>query len=143
MCQCMEQSNTSVVNFFFFLRGCSAKRRRLMLEAEVDISENSNTSTPHEWPPARSCPPLSSQQASPAPPQPCTATQSLTLPQPITLPQPSNLSLSRPETEGSCMEVEAAQRKLQEIEDRCAKCVVCGKSCRNRLKMLVANVNIQ
>ncbi|XP_035514006.1 coiled-coil domain-containing protein 117 isoform X1 [Morone saxatilis] len=92
--------------------GCSAKRRRLMYEAEVDISENSNTSNRHEWPTANSCPSLSAQQASPAPPKPCPA------PQPLTLPQPSNPPLSRPETESSCMEIEAAQRRLQEIEDR-------------------------
>ncbi|XP_018524913.1 coiled-coil domain-containing protein 117 isoform X3 [Lates calcarifer] len=91
--------------------GCSAKRRRLMVEAEVDISENSNTSIRHDWPTANSCPPLSAQQASPALPQPCPE------PQPLTLSHPSP-ALSRPETESSCMEIEAAQRKLQEIEDR-------------------------
>lgn len=85
-----------------------------MYEAEVDISENSNTSNRHEWPTANSCPSLSAQQASPAPPKPCPA------PQPSTLPQPSNSLLSRPETESSCMEIEAAQRRLQEIEDRYA-----------------------
>ncbi|XP_076587935.1 coiled-coil domain-containing protein 117 isoform X1 [Chaetodon auriga] len=91
--------------------GCSAKRRRLMLEAEVDISENSYASTHQDWLTANSCPPLSVQQAGPAPPQPCPA------PQPLTLPQSSS-TLSRPETESSSMEIEAAQRKLQEIEDR-------------------------
>ncbi|XP_044053060.1 coiled-coil domain-containing protein 117 isoform X1 [Siniperca chuatsi] len=91
--------------------GCSAKRRRLMLEAEVDISENSNTSTRHDWPTANSCPPLPAEQASPALPQPCPAPQNLTLAQPSS-------ALSRPETESSCMEIEAAQRRLQEIEDR-------------------------
>uniref|UniRef100_A0A3B4UAJ1 Coiled-coil domain containing 117 n=1 Tax=Seriola dumerili TaxID=41447 RepID=A0A3B4UAJ1_SERDU len=50
-------------------------------------------------------------QASPALPQPCPE------PQPLTLPHPSP-ALSRLETESSCMEIEAAQRKLQEIEDR-------------------------
>ncbi|XP_051806398.1 coiled-coil domain-containing protein 117 isoform X3 [Acanthochromis polyacanthus] len=39
------------------------------------------------------------------------------LPQPCPAPQPS-AALTRPETESSCMEIEAAQRKLQEIEDR-------------------------
>ncbi|XP_040011966.1 coiled-coil domain-containing protein 117 isoform X2 [Xiphias gladius] len=91
--------------------GCSAKRRRLMVEAEVDISENSNTSTRHDWLTANSCPPLSVKQASPALPQPCPG------PQPLTLPHPSP-ALSQPDTESSCMEIEAAQRKLQEIEDR-------------------------
>ncbi|KAI3372077.1 hypothetical protein L3Q82_006931 [Scortum barcoo] len=104
-------------------RGCSAKRRRLMYEAEADISENTNTNAHHDWPTANSCPPLSAQQASTAPPQPCTAPQNLTLTQPSTLNQPSTLTqpssaLIRPETESSCMEIEAAQRKLQEIEDR-------------------------
>uniref|UniRef100_UPI0037E7B2E2 coiled-coil domain-containing protein 117 isoform X2 n=1 Tax=Semicossyphus pulcher TaxID=241346 RepID=UPI0037E7B2E2 len=97
--------------------GCSAKRRRLMFEAESDISENSNTSTRHDWPTANSCPPLSAQQASPALPQPCPAPQPLTLSQSLTLPQ-TDSALARPETESSCMEIEAAQRKLQEIEDR-------------------------
>ncbi|XP_071339056.1 coiled-coil domain-containing protein 117 isoform X1 [Trachinotus anak] len=91
--------------------GCSAKRRRLMVEAEVDISENSNTSTCHDWSTANSCPPISAQQPSPALPQPCPEPQSPTLPHP-------SLALSRLETESSCMEIEAAQRKLQEIEDR-------------------------
>ncbi|XP_040897751.1 coiled-coil domain-containing protein 117 isoform X2 [Toxotes jaculatrix] len=91
--------------------GCSAKRRRLMVEAEVDISENSNACTRHYWPTANSCPPLSAQQACPSLSQPCPESQ------PLTLPHPS-AALSRPETESSCMEIEAAQRKLQEIEDR-------------------------
>ena len=84
-----------------------------MFEAEVDVPENSNASTRPDWPTvATSCPPLSAQQASPELPQPCSASQ------PLALPQLSS-ALSRPETEGSCMEIEAAQRKLQEIEDRC------------------------
>lgn len=81
-----------------------------MFEAEVDVPESSTTSTPHNWPTANTCP-LSAQQASPALPQPCPAPQNLTLSQP-----PS--ALPRPETDSSCMEIEAAQRKLQEIEDR-------------------------
>ncbi|XP_031164740.1 coiled-coil domain-containing protein 117 isoform X1 [Sander lucioperca] len=91
--------------------GCSAKRRRLMVEAEVNISENSDTSIGQDWPTANSCPPLPAQQASPALSQPCPASENLTLPQPSS-------ALLRPETESSCMEIEAAQRKLQEIEDR-------------------------
>ncbi|XP_047447924.1 coiled-coil domain-containing protein 117 [Mugil cephalus] len=90
--------------------GCSAKKRRLMFEAEGEILENSSSSH-RDWPTANSCPSLSTQQASPALPQPCTT------PQDVTLPQPTS-GLSRPETENSCMEIEAAQRKLQEIEDR-------------------------
>lgn len=82
-----------------------------MIEAEVDVAEDSNTSTRHDWPATNTCPPLPAQQASPATPQPCPA------PQPLTLPQPS-AALSRPDTESSSMEIEAAQRRLQEIEDR-------------------------
>nr|XP_020458159.1 coiled-coil domain-containing protein 117 [Monopterus albus]XP_020458160.1 coiled-coil domain-containing protein 117 [Monopterus albus] len=92
--------------------GCIAKRRRLMLEAEVEISENSTANPHQDWSTANSCAPLSRQQASPPLPQPCPAPQLLTLPQ---QPKPC-----RPETreESSCMEIEAAQRKLQEIEHR-------------------------
>lgn len=82
-----------------------------MFEAEVDISENSSSSARHDWTTANNCPPLSAQQANPAPPQPSPAPQNLTLPQ-------SSSAMSRPEAESSCMEIEAAQRKLQEIEDR-------------------------
>uniref|UniRef100_A0A1A7WMG9 Coiled-coil domain containing 117 n=1 Tax=Iconisemion striatum TaxID=60296 RepID=A0A1A7WMG9_9TELE len=78
--------------------GCSAKKRRLMPETEVDISENT-------------CPVQSAQQVGLCSPQPCSASQNFTSPQPSS-------SLSRPEAEGSCMEIESAQRRLQEIEDR-------------------------
>ncbi|XP_029916504.1 coiled-coil domain-containing protein 117 isoform X2 [Myripristis murdjan] len=91
--------------------GCSAKRRRLMVEADSDILENSSSNIGRDWPPASSCPPLSTQQASPAPPQPCLAPQDSHSSQ-------SSATVSRPETEDSCMEIEAAQRRLQEIEDR-------------------------
>uniref|UniRef100_A0A3B5MUS4 Uncharacterized protein n=1 Tax=Xiphophorus couchianus TaxID=32473 RepID=A0A3B5MUS4_9TELE len=78
--------------------GCSAKKRRLMPETEVDILVNT-------------CPTLSAQQVPlPPPPQPCSAHQSLTLLQPSSV-QP------RAEMEIPCMEIEAAHRKLQEIED--------------------------
>ncbi|CAN9513208.1 unnamed protein product [Ophioblennius macclurei] len=87
--------------------GCSAKKRRLMCDTEADISENS--SLRHEWPTANRCSTLSAQQAPPAPPQPCAAPQNL--------PEPPS-PLSRTETESSSMEIEAAQRKLREIEDR-------------------------
>lgn len=56
-------------------------------------------------------PPLSAQQVVLPPPQPCSAHQSLTLPQPSSV-------RPRAEIESSCMEIEAAHRKLQEIEDR-------------------------
>ncbi|XP_072244027.1 coiled-coil domain-containing protein 117 isoform X1 [Leuresthes tenuis] len=88
---------------------CSAKKRRLMSEAEVDISETSSTG--HDWPKRDSSPALSAQQDVLAPPQP------FSVPQSFTVPQPSS-ALPQPETESSCMEIEAAQRKLQEIEDR-------------------------
>ncbi|CAJ1068246.1 coiled-coil domain-containing protein 117 isoform X5 [Xyrichtys novacula] len=80
-----------------------------MCEAEVAIPDNSDNQ--HDWPAVNSCPPTSTQQASPTPPQPCPAPQNLTL-------APSDTTLTRSEAESSCMEIEAAQRKLQEIEDR-------------------------
>lgn len=78
--------------------GCSPKKRRLMPETEAGILENNS-------------PPLSAQQVVIPPLQPCSAHQSLTLPQPPPV-------RPRPEIESSCMEIEAAHRKLQEIEDR-------------------------
>ncbi|XP_039476396.1 coiled-coil domain-containing protein 117 isoform X2 [Oreochromis aureus] len=90
--------------------GCSAKKRRLMFEAEVAPS-NLSTSTECDWSGANSCSPQSAQQACPAAPQSCTTSKNTTLPQ-------TSSSLFRLETESSCMEIEAAQRKLQEIEDR-------------------------
>ncbi|XP_058492065.1 coiled-coil domain-containing protein 117 isoform X1 [Solea solea] len=91
--------------------GCSAKRRRLMVEAEVDISGDSHCSTHPAWAAASSCHSLSVQHVSTAPPQPSSE------PQPLPLSHPSP-SLSRSENENSGMEIEAAQRRLQEIEDR-------------------------
>ncbi|KAM8886255.1 coiled-coil domain-containing protein 117 isoform 2-T2 [Spinachia spinachia] len=85
--------------------GCTAKRRRLMFEAEVSILENSSSGTRRDWPAAKGSPPA------PAGLNPRPASQHLTL-------QQSSSALPRPEVESSCMEVEAAQRKLQEIEDR-------------------------
>lgn len=82
-----------------------------MVEADVDVLESTSSHAQQDWLTANSCPPLSAQSASPSLPPPCTAPPSLALPQP-----PS--SSSRPDTDGSCMEYEAAQRKLQEIEDR-------------------------
>lgn len=82
-----------------------------MVEAEVDISQSPSTSTGHDWPPRNSCPPPSAQQAS------LTHTESNPAPQNLTVLQPSS-ALTRPDTESSCMEIEAAQRKLKEIENR-------------------------
>lgn len=79
-----------------------------MVAAEVDTAEiDLNTSARGGWPTANSCPPLSSEEALPLPE-----------PEPLALPLHPSSALSRPEMESSCMEVEAAQRKLQEIEDR-------------------------
>lgn len=86
-----------------------------MFEAEAEISENSSKSTHLDWHT------LSTQQASPAPTQPCP------VPQNLNLLQPSS-ALSQPETDSSSMEIEAAQRKLKEIEDRYETCMVC-KNC--------------
>jgi len=86
-----------------------------MSEAEVDISETSSTG--HNWPKRDSSPALSAQQDVLAPPQP------FSVPQSFTVPQPSS-ALPQPEIESSCMEIEAAQRKLQEIEDRYADTVL-------------------
>ncbi|XP_061907348.1 coiled-coil domain-containing protein 117 isoform X2 [Entelurus aequoreus] len=77
--------------------GCLAKRRRLTVESELDISP--------DWPATKSGPALCTTQANRAPPQPCPTPYTLT-----SLPSSSAVS--------SCMEVEAAQRRLQEIENR-------------------------
>lgn len=82
-----------------------------MVEAGSDPLENSTPSLCHNWPPANGCLPLSTQTSSPAHPQPCQGSQDLPLPE-------SSSTLPHPETEGSCMEIEAAQRRLREIEDR-------------------------
>lgn len=91
--------------------GCLAKRRRLMVETEVEASLTSTASSCPAWPSATSCPPLATQQAATSISQPCPAPQNLALQQPSS-------ALARPETESSCMEIEAAQRRLQEIENR-------------------------
>ncbi|KAL0979358.1 hypothetical protein UPYG_G00184080 [Umbra pygmaea] len=84
--------------------GCSAKKRRLMREAgsdPVDLGPNvgQNWSTSNNGP--NQCK-LGSQA----------------LPDTGLLTSRSPTPLARPEAEGSCMEVEAAQRRLQEIEER-------------------------
>lgn len=78
-----------------------------MVESEVDISESSTAETHVDWPPRVAHPPLPAAQAGPAPPQCHRAAQDQLTPAP-----------PRPDTDSSCMEIEAAQRKLQEIEDR-------------------------
>lgn len=82
-----------------------------MVDTEVDISEDPNPSTHQVWPSTNSCYSLSAKHVSTKPPQ------SSPGPQPLTLPHPAPI-LHRSEAENSCMEIEAAQRKLQEIEDR-------------------------
>lgn len=72
-----------------------------MVETEADISEESTTVTGVDWLPPSSGSPL------PAPSQPYRASQ-----------QQNSTAAHRAEADSSCMEVEAAQRKLQEIEDR-------------------------
>ncbi|KAM9744317.1 coiled-coil domain-containing protein 117 isoform 1-T1 [Menidia menidia] len=79
---------------------CCAKKRKLMSEAEADFPENS--SAQNDWPAGDSSP-------SPSARDPPT--------QPFSVPQPPS-ALSQPESENFCMEIEAAHRKLQEIEDR-------------------------
>ncbi|KAM9391951.1 coiled-coil domain-containing protein 117 isoform 2-T2 [Pholidichthys leucotaenia] len=91
--------------------GCSAKKRRLMCEEEVATSQNLKTSALCDWPTANSCPPLPDLTTNPEASQPSTSCHSAPSPQHSSAP-------FRPETESSCMEIEAAQRKLQEIEDR-------------------------
>ncbi|CDQ78536.1 unnamed protein product [Oncorhynchus mykiss] len=92
--------------------GCSAKKRRLMEEAGCDPLDYLSPKVFHNWPPGNSIPPLP-ESSSQALPQPCLGTQDLGLPL-----SGSSSALACPEAEGSCMEVEAAQRRLQEIEER-------------------------
>lgn len=91
-----------------------------MPEVEVDLSGNS-------------CPALSAQQVSLTPPQSCSE------PQNFILPQPSS-SLSQLDTESSCMDIEAAQRKLQEIEDRYRSTLT---ACKIRLQTTVSKALFQ
>ncbi|XP_049618279.1 coiled-coil domain-containing protein 117 isoform X1 [Syngnathus scovelli] len=88
--------------------GCLAKRRRISAETELDMSHV--TGSP-DWPSPNNCSTLSTQQASHAPPQPCPTPRNLT-------PLLASSSPSRPETASSRMEIEAAQRRLREIENR-------------------------
>lgn len=83
-----------------------------MGEAGCNPLDNSNPNMCQSWPPSSIQPPVP-EQLSPAVPQPCSESQSLGLPL-FMSPSP----LPCPEKEGSCMELEAAQRRLQEIEER-------------------------
>lgn len=79
----------------------------------MDFTENSCSNPLVDWPSVNSCPPpeLASQQDKSG----CLA--------PVVLPENQNFLqhlsvLPQPELDSSCMEIEAAQRKLREIEDR-------------------------
>lgn len=79
----------------------------------MDFTENSCSNPLVDWPSVNSCPPpeLASQQD-----------KSGRL-APGVLPENQNFlqhlsALPQPELDNSCMEIEAAQRKLREIEDR-------------------------
>ncbi|KAM9811100.1 coiled-coil domain-containing protein 117 [Neosynchiropus ocellatus] len=83
--------------------GCLAKKRRLMVETEaLHASTGNDNNTSLKRTAENTCPALSAQSIS------------LTTPQSGSLPNVA----SRPETDSSCMEIEAAQRKLREIESR-------------------------
>ena len=87
---------------------CVAKRRKLVEEGAALSESSSPADVCSGWTPASSCPSLSVPAASPPPPH-----QEGVFPQ--NPPAPGRL-----EAEGSCMEVDAAQRRLREIEDRWA-----------------------
>ncbi|KAF5895424.1 coiled-coil domain-containing protein, partial [Clarias magur] len=78
---------------------CTAKRQKMMDEGESDPLEDTSSRSDPGW--LTGC-------ATVSPPVQRSA---------LAVPPASPVS-TRAETEGSCMEVEAAQRKLQEIEDR-------------------------
>lgn len=83
------------------------------MEAEVDFTDNSCSNPRFDWPPVSGCLPplLASQQDNPGPLLPVVLSKNPNLLQPL-------CGLPQPEMDSSCMEIEAAQRKLQEIEDR-------------------------
>ena len=87
---------------------CVAKRRKLVEEGATLSESSSPADVCSGWTPASSHPALSAPAASPPPPD-----QEGVFPQ--NPPAPGRL-----EAEGSCMEVDAAQRRLREIEDRWA-----------------------
>lgn len=82
-----------------------------MSDSELEISQNS--SIPQEWTQTNGCNAAPSQTVLLTPPQSCSVQQNLPVSQPP--------SLSRPARETFSMEVEATQRKLQEIENRYAQ----------------------
>ncbi|XP_060763450.1 coiled-coil domain-containing protein 117 [Neoarius graeffei] len=88
--------------------GCSAKRQKMMDEGESDPLEDARSRPDPEW--LAECATVGSPTV-----QHCGTSAP---PSPNTQYNRSPLPAVRVETEGSCMEVEAAQRKLQEIENR-------------------------
>lgn len=80
----------------------------------MDLTENACGGPLLDWPSANCCPPpeLAPQQDQSGRAAPVELPQNQNLLQPLSV-------LLQPETDNSCMEIEAAQRKLQEIEDRC------------------------
>lgn len=95
---------------FFPYRSCSPKRRKLMGEGGAD--EYSSPKASHRWS-ANSTTCSSSSETSPVQLQTGPRTDEMGLSF-NAAPSP----LPRVPTEGSGMEVEAAQRRLQEIEER-------------------------
>lgn len=83
------------------------------MEAEVDFTDNSCSNSHFGWPSGSGCLPplLASQQDNTGPLLPVVLSKNPNLLQPL-------CGLPPPEMVSSCMEIEAAQRKLQEIEDR-------------------------
>ncbi|KAL7839956.1 hypothetical protein SRHO_G00266140 [Serrasalmus rhombeus] len=92
--------------------GCTAKKRKLMEVAGSGPLDYSSPKPCQSWSvEATAHSPSIQLSPSTLQPGPCTQEASLAF-SPVSVPS------TRPDTEGSCMEVEAAQRKLQEIEDR-------------------------
>lgn len=79
----------------------------------MDLTENSCSSPLVDWPSVNCCPPpeLDSQQDKSGRLAPVVSPENQPFLQPLSV-------LPQPEMDNSCMEIEAAQRKLQEIEDR-------------------------
>ncbi|MCI4392868.1 hypothetical protein PGIGA_G00150920 [Pangasianodon gigas] len=87
--------------------GCSAKRQKMMDVGESDALEDTSSRPDPGW--------LAECATGSPTVQHCTTAVP---PCPNTQYNQNPLPAARVETEGSCMEVEAAQRKLQEIENR-------------------------
>lgn len=79
----------------------------------MDFTGNSCSNPLVDWPSANCCPPpeLASQQDKSGHLAPVVLPENQNFLQTLSVPP-------QPEMDSSCMEIEAAQRKLQEIEDR-------------------------